>query len=451
MYVFEKDWCAMKRSSSSSMLQTEPYFYTVTRVKAPSSDSELDNYVWMLRSASGSNGDGFIMRNPINDKFLTSSVTFSTNQSDAHVWKFEFLENGTALISTNDGSKIFRLSGSGFQLINKPAANLDAYGITVYKLIEDSETTPTGNGSEASPFTCEDMLSGRAGVSSVDTYVTGYVTGWFGRSSTTYSATAGDDENIVLSDAVGETNFHNAMPACLKEGDNDNRTIYGLHSHPEYLGFKVRMYGTVSHYFRPNMISFAKSVDFLAHHTSVSSYRYATYTSPKAQDFTKTGIYPYTAAVKDGVVVLKRIENGQVPANTPVLLYSESACDADVAVINDAAELEGNELLVSDGETAKGDTIYVLAKKDGQAVFCPWTSETSLSAGRVYIVGPSFTAASRDFLPFAFDETAGIENIEHGTRNIGHSVYDLQGRRAANGQSLKKGLYVNNGKKFIVR
>jgi hypothetical protein len=56
------------------------------------------------------------------------------------------------------------------------------------------------------------------------------------------------------------------------------------------------------------------------------------------------------------------------------------------------------------------------------------------------------------------NEATGIRAIDHSPLNIDHSVYDLQGRRMANGQwstvngqSLKKGLYINNGKRLIIR
>ena len=61
-------------------------------------------------------------------------------------------------------------------------------------------------------------------------------------------------------------------------------------------------------------------------------------------------------------------------------------------------------------------------------------------------------------------EATGIENMEHGIWNIDHSVYDLQGRIIENGKSvnrtrnalgsskkLQRGIYIQNGKKIVVR
>ncbi len=51
-----------------------------------------------------------------------------------------------------------------------------------------------------------------------------------------------------------------------------------------------------------------------------------------------------------------------------------------------------------------------------------------------------------DFVPFE-DETTGITNVEGAVKN-GETYYDLSGRRVA---QPKKGLYIANGKKYIVK
>ena len=51
-------------------------------------------------------------------------------------------------------------------------------------------------------------------------------------------------------------------------------------------------------------------------------------------------------------------------------------------------------------------------------------------------------------------ETTGIVNIEHGTLNIEHSAdagwYDLSGRKLL-GKPTKKGVYINNGIKKVIK
>lgn len=65
-------------------------------------------------------------------------------------------------------------------------------------------------------------------------------------------------------------------------------------------------------------------------------------------------------------------------------------------------------------------------------------------------------AEAREFFGFREDTTTGIENIQHSTFNLQPSTldiphyYDLQGRRMDSVQ-LKKGLYIVNGKKVVIK
>ena len=76
--------------------------------------------------------------------------------------------------------------------------------------------------------------------------------------------------------------------------------------------------------------------------------------------------------------------------------------------------------------------------------------ERTLGSCRAYFETQSVDGV-REFVIDFGDETTGIEIIDHSPLTIDHSdgaVYDLQGRKVANGQ-LKKGLYIVNGKKYI--
>ena len=46
------------------------------------------------------------------------------------------------------------------------------------------------------------------------------------------------------------------------------------------------------------------------------------------------------------------------------------------------------------------------------------------------------------------DETTGINTIDHSSLTIDHSVYNLNGQRV---DSPKKGLYIVNGKKVVLK
>ena len=103
-----------------------------------------------------------------------------------------------------------------------------------------------------------------------------------------------------------------------------------------------------------------------------------------------------------------------------------------------------NELLVSDGTVTGNGDIYALGKKNGVVGFYRIADGETVPAGKAYL---TISSTARDFYALG-DETTGIvgNKREPITNNC---YYDLQGRKV-NGQ-LKKGLYIVNGKKVIIK
>ncbi len=137
-----------------------------------------------------------------------------------------------------------------------------------------------------------------------------------------------------------------------------------------------------------------------------------------------------------------------IPANTPVVLKGEAGSYTfDVCAESDLeaneADVTQNRLKVSDGTNAVGDGIYVLANKTKGVGFYPWTSNSSLSAGKVYLEISGGNA--RDFFGFGA-ETTGIERLQNGAD--AQVVFDLQGRSV---KQPAKGLYIVNGKKVVIK
>ena len=80
-----------------------------------------------------------------------------------------------------------------------------------------------------------------------------------------------------------------------------------------------------------------------------------------------------------------------------------------------------------------------------------------LGACRAYFKIGDGVSAARQLTGFEIDfgegETTGILNIEHSTLNIEHSAdawYTLDGRKLS-GKPSVKGVYVNNGRKVIIK
>lgn len=162
-------------------------------------------------------------------------------------------------------------------------------------------------------------------------------------------------------------------------------------------------------------------------------------------------------AAKNGTssVTLTEVSGGIIPAGQAVILKA-TASSVALTLTQDAAtgDYTGNELKGVDTETAQasGKTYYVLSKVDDNFGFFKLSNTKTLAAHKAYLEFATTTAP--EYL--GFDEnTTGVGSV-HNSQFIVHSeagaIYDLQGRKIANGQKPKaKGLYIVNGKKGVMK
>ena len=91
-------------------------------------------------------------------------------------------------------------------------------------------------------------------------------------------------------------------------------------------------------------------------------------------------------------------------------------------------------------------TTYVLNKKNDVVGFYKLKPGKKAGVGKAYLTYSG--ALTKEF--FAFEEDATrIANVNDNVND--NCYYDLQGRCVSNGQSLKKGLYIVNGKKVFIK
>ncbi len=167
---------------------------------------------------------------------------------------------------------------------------------------------------------------------------------------------------------------------------------------------------------------------------------YATFSSSAAVDFSESGAEVYIASVDGSNAVLTKVEGGKVPANTGVIIKSESETVVGKCIYN-ASALTGNELVAATKDVStKG--IYILVP-DGESVkFTTMTSGT-LKAGKAYL--PATTSEARE-LNLVVGNATGISEVNVVSESA--EVYNLNGVRVA---QPAKGLYIQNGKKIIVK
>lgn len=179
----------------------------------------------------------------------------------------------------------------------------------------------------------------------------------------------------------------------------------------------------------------------------ISDAKYATFSSTLATDFSETGITVYTAKVNGNYVTLTKVEDGIVPANTGVVLFSETADTYEVPFTTTENSLEDNDLLISDGTIAgDGSTIFALANKKQGVGFYRVAEEVAVPAGTPYL---TIEAAAREFFGFGSETTSinGALSIKNGA-SVDAPVYNLNGQRIL---KPAKGLYIVNGKKAVIK
>lgn len=184
---------------------------------------------------------------------------------------------------------------------------------------------------------------------------------------------------------------------------------------------------------------------------TVSAAGFATLTTPRALNFTGTGITAYVGKVENGTATFTQVD--QVPAGTGVLLSGAGTVDVPVIANIDAFAEGVNEMkpYQEKVQPTEGEkTNLVLMNKDGVIGFCVVESEFTLTPGTAYLQTATANLAaapSKDFFEINLGaEVTGINTVK--TANQNGVVYDLQGRRVAN---PTHGIYIVNGKKVVVK
>lgn len=259
------------------------------------------------------------------------------------------------------------------------------------------------------------------------------------------------DGESVLTFYIGENHANDAngidglmwfLDTEHDAADNDNATaLYGN--------------GTGTVIIRPNLwgasawyIVEASTLDFTV---SDAGYATAHFAFPVRMD---EGMTAYVAASReDNVITLTEIENGEVPAMTPVVIAAEPRTYKLDILAEAPADVESNLLsgsllpydiqespaYIFGVDEAGTPTFYRVADDDN----------SQLGANKAYFAPQGDSAASRYILRFGNEGTTGIQGVGTTDEAESETYYDLSGRRVL---YPAKGIYVTgSGKKVFLK
>lgn len=171
------------------------------------------------------------------------------------------------------------------------------------------------------------------------------------------------------------------------------------------------------------------------------------------------GTQIFKAALSGSTLALTELTTDQiVTKNNAVILKSTASPIVLTLTTTDSNNsFSENSLLGVNnpaGLTASDpSTTYVLNKKTAGVGFYKLKAGKTVGVGKAYLTYPSTSAP--EFL--AFDETTSVADVRSKMSDVRGDYFDLQGRRVQTSylksqtSNLKKGLYIVNGRKVVIK
>jgi hypothetical protein len=162
---------------------------------------------------------------------------------------------------------------------------------------------------------------------------------------------------------------------------------------------------------------------------------------------------------KQDKLVLRKI-NSKVPMLTPVVIQAAAAGKYKLYPLEESKLEEfpmfdnllngvGRDgLSVNQSQAIDGGCLTLGRNSQGKIGFFIYNGAQKIPAYRAYLTVNK--VQSSRLLEISDDEPTAVKPVTIEQTTSSDAVYDLQGRKV-NGQSLKKGLYIHDGKKVIVK
>lgn len=413
----------------------------VTRSSSTKEDAttEFTNPYWGFALSAGTNAGQTVTTNS------TGAVTYSSSN--------------TGVVTVNEETGALTAEAVGKAVITANVAADDNYyasaaDYTVYVLSD-------GTGTLANPYLPTDFrYLAESGETASDKWVKGYIVGVWNSTEKDVkilpNETTGTSNNIGLANTLSEDKGSSCLTVRLNSAPDIQQYI-NLKDNSDKYHQEVYVKGNIGSFtFSSNTVDgMPTPVDFRygeeSLYVTIDAIGYATFSAMRGYAL-PDGMDAYTvSSYADRKVTLKKIDEKRVPAFTGVILKGASgtltANETEVSLGSNSmkynvkakamTEIEGdytNFILVSDG---KGGVKF--AKVSGG----------TLAANKAYLQLPTDDVKARE-LSISFDEgeTTGISAALMNNESMNNEVYNLAGQRVA---QPTKGLYIVNGKKYIVK
>ena len=193
---------------------------------------------------------------------------------------------------------------------------------------------------------------------------------------------------------------------------------------------------------------------------------FASYAFKKVSDGIK---FYYIDAEQEGVCRMKEITSDVIPAATPIIFKCSSNDPAQnmiMPVVDETSAPTDNYLAgtLFASVTTKHEkyvaydasTMRVLGVNDANQVIFTTAKSTDLANDGQHIPMNTcylrvFNGLTGDFRLVDNDEYTGIRNINATENSNNHPIYTLSGVKVDGSKTLKPGIYIQNGKKMVIK
>ena len=188
---------------------------------------------------------------------------------------------------------------------------------------------------------------------------------------------------------------------------------------------------------------------------------YGTYSTSKAF-VVPTDLTVSEISVITGQLVVEEYNAGAiVPANTGVMVSATTSGDHNVYIASGGTSVLGTDnMLLPSGDagisaanmTAADTKFYRLTMHNGTQIGFWWGAAAGaafdLAAKKAYLAIPDDAMSARDYLWFVDDDVTSVADVRSKKADARSEYFNLAGQRVA---QPTKGLYIVNGKKYVIK